>query len=336
MKNIYKISGVILFIFLIYCCKKEKHVYPILPDITTSIVTDISYTTAASGGNVTNDGGAPVTSRGVCWDTSYNPTIENSKTIEGSGSGLFTSNISQLVQNTFYYLRAYAINSAGTAYGNQENFTTRWHDQPGTVTDADGNFYDTIAIGPQTWMKENLKSTKYESGEPIPMVTDDLDWFNLTRPGYCWYNNDLNNKTIYGALYNWFTVDQASNGYNNLCPTGWHVPTDHDWDLLMIYLGGDSAAVCKLRESGSSHWQSPNINATNVSGFTALPGGCRDYDGWYYVIGSFGYWWSTTAFVMGGACSRFMGYDGSGGYSYGRFEQDGFSVRCIKDKKPVK
>lgn len=183
MKNIYKISGVILFIFLIYCCKKEKHVYPILPDITTSIVTDISYTTAASGGNVTNDGGAPVTSRGVCWDTSYNPTIENSKTIEGSGSGLFTSNISQLVQNTFYYLRAYAINSAGTAYGNQENFTTRWHDQPGTVTDADGNFYDTIAIGPQTWMKENLKSTKYESGEPIPMVTDDLDWFNLTRPG---------------------------------------------------------------------------------------------------------------------------------------------------------
>ncbi|MCX6254507.1 MAG: fibrobacter succinogenes major paralogous domain-containing protein [Bacteroidia bacterium] len=328
MKNIFRTSRVILIIILIHSCIKEK---PALPTVTTTAVTEISYTTATSGGNVTNDGGTPVVSRGVCWNTSFDPTIENSKTIEGSGLGSFTSNITQLTPNTLFYLRAYATNSAGTAYGDQVSFTTS-----GTITDADGNIYNTITIGTQTWMKENLKTTRYINGTAIPLVTARFEWYYLTTPGYCWYDNNATNKATNGALYNWYAVDAGSNGNNNACPTGWHVPTDAEWATLITFLGGDSIAAGKLKETGMIHWQSPNTGATNETGFTALPGGGRDFDGAFYDIGSNGHWWSSTEFVTGGAWSWYMSYDGSGGYRQGRFEQDGFSVRCIKDNKPGK
>jgi uncharacterized protein (TIGR02145 family) len=334
-----KITGLflsILSISLFYSCKKDKSALPVLPTVKTLAVTEISYTTASSGGNVTNDGGSPIVSRGICWDTLFNPTINKSKTIEGSGSGVFKSNMNNLVQNTFYYLRAYATNSAGLAYGNQENFTTPPSKQPGTVSDIDGNNYDTIVIGTQTWMKENLKTTRFNNGFPIPIVANDLEWNNLTTPGYCWYDNSLNNKTTYGALYNWYTLDSASNGYRNICPTNWHVPTDKDWFILTTYLGGESIAGGNLKEVGIIHWQKPNIGANNSTGFTGLPGGCRDFDGSFYVIGSYGFWWSSTDFVIGGAWCRYMSYDDVGAYSYARFEQDGFSVRCIKDKQTDK
>jgi uncharacterized protein (TIGR02145 family) len=306
---------------LTFCKKKLTELI-----VTTTNVTDITQTTASGGGIVVSDGGAEVTSRGVCWHTSFNPTIVNSKTIDGSGLGTFKSNITQLTPNTFYYYRAYATNSAGTAYGNQENFTTFSNKQTVAVTDADDNIYDTITIGTQTWMKENLKTTKYKNGTIIPLVTDELAWSNLTTPGYCWYINDANNKNTYGALYNWYAVNTG-----NLCPTGWHVPTDDEWTTLTTYLGGESAAVGKLKETGAIHWQISDYKATNETGFSALPGGCRDFDGTFYDMGYYGYWWSSTEFVIGGAWSRFMGYDDSGGYRHGNFEQDGFSVRCIKD-----
>ena len=335
-KRYIKISGVILLIFLICHCKKDTFPFPALPAVTLTVVTEISCTAAVAGGKVTNDGGFPVISRGVCWSTSFNPAITDSITIDGSGTGSFTSNITHLAQNTIYYLRAYAINTAGIAYSDQKTFNTAFCFRPGAITDEEGNFYDTINIGAQTWMKENLKTTKYKDGLPIPMVTDDWEWQNLTTPGYCWYNNNLNNKAAYGALYNWYALDSTSNGFKNLCPTGWHVPSDEDWAVLITYLGGSTVAVGKLKEAGTTHWQSPNAGATNESGFTALPGGCRDYDGSFYVFGSFGYWWSSTEFVKGGAWSWFVGYDGSGAYSYGRFEKDGFSVRCIKNNNPGK
>jgi uncharacterized protein (TIGR02145 family) len=336
MKDIFRYSGVFLLIFLIYSCKKDKSALPSLPTIITGNVTEISCTSATSGGNITNDGGSPIVSRGVCWNNFYNPTIENSKTIEGNGSGSFRCNITQLVQNSYYYLRAYAINSTGIAYGNQESFITHSCNLPGTVTDVEGNFYDTVTIGTQTWMKENLKTTRYNNGLPIPIVTDDREWNNLTSPGYCWYENNLNNKIDYGVLYNWYSVDSASNGYRNICPVGWHVPTDDDWTKLSTYLGGESVAGGKLKETGLIHWQNPNTGADNETGFTALPGGCRDFDGSFHGIGSFGFWWSSTGFVIGGAWCWYLSYNDSGEYSYGRYEQDGFSVRCIKDNKPGK
>lgn len=170
-----------------------------LPEITTTSISIITENSAQSGGNITVDGGATITARGVCWSTSQNPTITNSHTSDNSGPGSFTSSLTGLIQNTTYYVRAYATNSAGTAYGNEISFTTK-----GPVTDIDGNVYYTVTIGSQVWMAENLKTTKHNDGTAIPLVTDPTQWGNLTTPGYCWNNNDETTyKNTYGALYNW-------------------------------------------------------------------------------------------------------------------------------------
>jgi uncharacterized protein (TIGR02145 family) len=336
MKNIFRFSGVLVQLLLIlvtYSCKRDK---PAITTITTTPVTELSSVSATSGGKITNNGGAPIISRGVCWGTSFDPTVEDSKTNEGSGSGSFISYLTQLEPNTFYYLRAYATNDTGTFYGNQINFTTFCDDKTCTVWDDDGNMYNTITIGTQIWMKENLKTTKFSNGTDIPLVTSSLGWYYLTTPGYCWYGNDANNKATYGALYNWYAVNVEKNGNRNVCPPGWHVPADNEWTILMTYLGGDSVAVGKLKETGTFHWQYPNSDATDESGFTALPGGARDFDGVFYGIGSYGYWWSATEFAIGGAWSRYIGYDGSGGDRHGNLETDGFSVRCVKNNESGK
>lgn len=336
MKNIFRVSSILvlsLLILVVYSCKKDKSV---LTTVTTKPVTELSTITATSGGIITNDGGVPIISKGVCWNTSFNPTVEDSKTNEGGGSGSFTSYITELKPNSFYYLRAYATNSTGTAYGNQMNFTTLCDDKTCTVRDVEGNIYNTVNIGTQIWMKENLKTTKFSNGTDIPLVTSDFYWYLMTTPGYCWYGNNVNNKVTYGALYNWYAMDVQQNGNRNVCPSGWHVPTDAEWSILMTYLGGESVAVGKLKETGTFHWQLPNSDATDEIGFTALPGGVRDYDGMFFGIGSYGCWWSATEFVTGGAWSRYMGYDGSGGYRHGNFENDGFSVRCVKDNESGK
>jgi uncharacterized protein (TIGR02145 family) len=327
MKVKSRISGTLIclfFICFIYSCRKDN---TRVPSVVTTDVTDILLTSAVAGGNVTNDGGAELLSKGVCWSSSEEPTIENDKTDEGTGTGSFTSKVINLTPHNLYYLRAYATNLAGTAYGGQVSFVTT-----GTITDIEGNVYNITTIGTQTWMKENLRATQFSNGTSIPLVTSRLEWYYLSGPGYCWYDNNTNNIRTYGALYNWYTVDSKSNGNKNLCPSGWHVPNEHDWSTLIDFLGGDSIAVGKLKETGEDHWQSPNTLASDETGFTALPGGGRDYNGAFYDMGRFGHWWSSTEFVSGGAWSWFMGYDGSGGYRYGRFEQDGFSVRCIKNE----
>lgn len=326
-----------MFLLLLFSfigsCKKNG---PEPPSITTATIYDISSTTASSGGIVTNDGGAPVQSKGVVWSTSDSPTLENNKTLEGGGSGSFISTITLLSPATLYYLRAYATNSAGTGYGSQTSFTTFYNDQTGLVRDGEGNTYKTQVIGNQTWMTENLRATKFRNGTAIPLVTSPLDWYYLVSPGYCIYENNQNNRTDYGILYNWFAIDAGQDGNRNICPTGWHVPTDSEWTILTTFLGGDSAAVGKLKETGLKHWKEGNNDATNETGFSALPGGVRDFDGTFYGLGYYGGWWSSTELVKGGALCRYLGYDGSGGFSWGRFEQDGFSVRCIKNSTSAK
>lgn len=142
-------------------------------------------------------------------------------------------------------------------------------DCPPTVTDYDGNVYQTVLIGDQCWMMENLKVTHYRNGDPIPHVTDGVTWGNLTSGAYCNYNNDEGNVATYGRLYNWYAVDDS----RNIAPAGWHVPSDAEWQTLVDYLGGDAVAGGKMKEAGTTHWASPNTGATNESGFTALPGG---------------------------------------------------------------
>ncbi len=302
-----------------------------LPEVTTEMVSGITQTTAESGGNVTNNGGADVTARGVCWSTTEKPTVSPNKTSDGTGNGVFTSSITGLTANTKYYVRAYATNSEGTGYGNEVSFTTSLL----TISDADGNTYATVTIGSQIWMKENLKTTRFNNGTNIPLVTDNTGWANSTTPAYCWYNNDESAyKNIYGALYNWYTVNTG-----NLCPLGWHVPTDGDWKILEMHLGMSQEvtelALWRGTNEGSklksvNGWYQ-NGNGTNESGFTGLPGGLRDYDGIFYYIGSWTDFWSSTEINSNNAWTRGLGYTHD---NIGRYEDSkklGVSVRCIKN-----
>jgi uncharacterized protein (TIGR02145 family) len=196
----------------------------------------------------------------------------------------------------------------------------------GTVTDIDGNVYHTVSIGKQVWMVENLKTTRFNDGSAIPLVTDPTAWSNLTTLGYCWFLNDgATYKSTYGALYNWYTVTMG-----NLAPTGWHVPTDSEWTVLITFLGGDDEVGNKLKETGTTHWVS-NADATNDYGFAALPGGYRSTDGSFRYVGLFGYWWSATTSGAMDAWDRNMSSSYTGVDRNNNLNQGGLSVRCLRD-----
>jgi uncharacterized protein (TIGR02145 family) len=448
------------FGFSVRCLMGEP--VPILPSVTTNDVSLVEQTTATCGGVATNLDGTPITARGVCWSTLSNPTIEDNKTIDGTGSGSFISSINNLLPGTTYYVRAYATNSDGTAYGNEVNFITFsasttfkvyntemryfhptaggsypgepyggirtpvktlafsekekaetyfavwatylcWitinadnsikfevdtsfqydvklgdpndaskisHSDPVTgiiylyyyyagaggnrifwevftpqpvaspITDSEGNVYNTVTIGTQNWMAENLKATKYNDGTAIPNITVDSTWAAATTGAYTDYNNITANSATYGRLYNWYAVDNnaptmvASNGGKNLCPAGWHIPTLGEWTTLITYLGGEDMAGGKLKETGTTHWLDPNMGATNETGFAALPGGLHNIDGKSYLIGEFGFWWSSNVDTTYGAWGMDMNFDNSGAYSVSiEYLQAGFSVRCLKNSE---
>jgi uncharacterized protein (TIGR02145 family) len=199
------------------------------------------------------------------------------------------------------------------------------------VSDIEGNSYKTVYIGNQQWMGENLKTAKYNDGTAIPNITDNTQWSNNTTGAWSYYNNDAANNVKYGKLYNWFAVSSTTNGNKNMCPTGWHVPTDAEWTVLIDYLGGTNVAGGKMKEVGTSSWNSPNTEAANTSLFTGLPGGYRSNNGSYYFIGYYGYWWSSTEYGTSNAWSRTLG--GSNGVAYRNYDgkELGFSVRCLRD-----
>jgi uncharacterized protein (TIGR02145 family) len=212
----------------------------------------------------------------------------------------------------------------------------------GTVTDIDGNVYQTVTIGTQVWMAENLKVTHYRNGVAIPNVTDSAAWVALTTGAYCEYNNNTSNVATYGRLYNWYAVSDS----RNIAPVGWHVASDAEWKQLEITLGMSQAQADaagwrgtteggKLKEAGISHWITPNTGATNESGFFALPGGDRDYgNGTYYYLGSHAYFWSSTESYSLGAWGRYLDYHSSGIYRLSNLKGYGFSVRCVRDTGP--
>jgi len=296
-----------------------------LPSISTANLFDISPTTASCGGLVSSDGGAPLISRGICWSTTQNPTITNSKTSDGVGVGSFSSELKALTPNTTYYLKAYATNSAGTGYGNELMFKT----YTGIVSDIDGNTYYSVTVGNQIWMAENLNTTKYRNGDVIPNITDGAIWGGLTSGAYCNYNNDINNSAVYGRLYNWYAVSDK----RNIAPSGWHVASNAEWKILIDFLGKEIVAGGKMREIGTSHWN-PNFGATNESGFTALPGGSRGWGpGPFSDLGKSGNWWSSDEYDSTTAWDRGVGgqeqYMSSQVFSMPKVR--GESVRCIKD-----
>lgn len=204
-----------------------------------------------------------------------------------------------------------------------------------TVTDIDGNLYKSVKIGNQVWLKENLKTTRFNDGTEIPEVTDFTEWFNLTTPGYCWYdNNESLYKDAYGALYNWCAVETGK-----LCPQGWHVPSDEEWQQLVMFIDPDAAsgfgeslsAGGKLKEKGTAHWSAPNEGATNETGFTGLPGGYRLNSHDFFDNGNYGAWWSSTEFSDPLVWVVDMGYNYSSLYRYHAYKFSGESVRCLKD-----
>ncbi|MEI6276809.1 MAG: fibrobacter succinogenes major paralogous domain-containing protein [Prolixibacteraceae bacterium] len=192
----------------------------------------------------------------------------------------------------------------------------------GKVSDVDGNVYPTVTIGTQTWMAENLKTTKYNDGKPIPNVTDEVAWKELKTDAFCWFLNDSTNKATYGAYYNWNTVNTGK-----LCPTGWHAPSDKEWRLLTDYLGSENIAGRALK--ATSGW-SKNGVGTDESGFSALPLGYRNAKGLFSSQGISTYWWSTTSDGVNSWYTVLFSKDGTAFKYYGQ-KESGFSVRCLKN-----
>lgn len=201
-----------------------------------------------------------------------------------------------------------------------------------TISDVEGNIYKTIQIGDQLWMAENLRTTRLNNGIRIPQLQIDAVWESTEYPGYCWFNNDTTNKSIYGALYNYYAINT-----DKLCPIGWHIPSEAEWTELIDYIGRDGKEGIKLKEQGSKHWEIPEWtssadSATNITGFTALPAGTRDFH-------------SSEAESMRfdglGRLTQYGSSDGSGiyldvnsGISRSNTSKNaGISIRCIKDKK---
>ena len=324
--NIVLSSVLAAFILLLIAgCSSDDPAGPNnkVPVLSTAAVSEITQTTAKCGGTITSDCGATVTARGVCWSTNPTPMVADNKTNDGAGAGSFISSITGLSGNTSYYLRAYATNSAGTGYGMTMAFTT----DPGPVIDIDGNIYQTIRIGNQWWMTKNLKVSHYRNGDSIPNVTDNATWASLATGAYCSYNDDVNSVATYGRLYNWYAVIDG----RNIAPEGWHVSSDAEWQTVVDYLGGDAVAGGKMKETGTAYWISPNTGATNACNFSALPGGNRSDSGYYYYIGYFARFWSSSEYSGDYAWYRNLGWASTGVERGFGSKHRGFSVRCVKD-----
>lgn len=306
-------------------CREENSI----PVVITLNVSEITHSSAMSGGDVKDNGGSDVIARGVCWDTNPMPDISSYKTTDGTGTGDFQSSITGLTPYKNYHVRAYATNKEGTGYGDTKDFTTAT--ETGFLTDErDGHIYKWVKLGQQTWMAENLAF--------LPRVNQPIDVSQ--KPLFYVYDYDgtstaeakaTSNYATYGALYNWYAVNAGK-----LCPAGWHVPSPAEWTTLTDYLGGESSAGGKLKEAGTTHWLSPNQGASNETGFTALPGGTLyadvPYGGYFEYIGVYAFWWTAGEINSVTATAKSMECNNSLLSTYTYYSINcGFSVRCISD-----
>jgi uncharacterized protein (TIGR02145 family) len=399
---------------------------PELPTVITATILDITPYSATAGGVVSSSGGSDVTERGIYWGTTAAPVTTGTKLVIDSGTGSFADTLDNLTPGTTYYVTAYAINSIGTAYGEEKSFLTIGKEPiideildykdlttngvvlsgviaPGelnttvtfevglttsygtsveadespltekdtvsvtitgltpntlyhyrivaandlgtvysadltfttvitgiqsTVTDSEGNIYNTIGIGYQEWMTGNLKSVVYRNGtDSIPLAESDSLWGTMTTPAYCWYAGDsAANYDPYGALYNWYAVNTG-----NLCPAGWHVPTNDDINELVNYVGGSGAAGGLLKETGTVHWNSPNTGAKDKYGFTARGGGKRSDEGVFDFVKVEANWWTSTEYSTLNASYFNILFNYGNSFQAYLSKKTGMSVRCVKD-----
>lgn len=344
-----------------------------VPTVITANVTNVSGNSAVCGGIVTDDGGDSVTARGVCVSISPNPTITGLHTLDGSGMGIFTSQLTGLMSNLVYHVRAYATNSVGVAYGEEQSFVVSVNpdgdarscpDAP-LVVDIDGNMYNTVQVGQQCWMRENLRTTKYADGS---LIFQGEDSYSVTTAYWYFPMNNPANSANYGLLYNWAAVMHGApstnanpSGVLGICPYGWHVPSDAEWTQLHTYVKSQSQYVCggidsqvgkslaattgwDLSGGGPCEVGNANPATNNATGFSALPAGY--YQGGDYLIpefvnyGGLGYntfFWTTTTEIdpYGYVNVRYWGlhtnYASVIHNSFIDLDGDAQSVRCVKD-----
>ena len=295
----------------------------IAPVLTTKTASDITGITATSGGYVKTNGGSSITAKGIVWSLSTNPTIAlTTKTNDGIGSVDYKSYLTGLYPSRKYYVKSYATNGIGTAYGNEINFI------------AD---YNQILIGSQVWSDSNLNVSTYRNGDIIPQVTDQTAWNNLTTGAWCYYSNDTGAEIFYGKLYNWYAVNDS----RGLAPIGWHIPSATEFNTLSTFLGGDTVSGGKLKSeiinpdpalfSGYGMWRLPNTGATNSSKFNGYAGGQRDTTGFSNEEFS-GYFWTATSTTPSTATLKSLSYNNDDlSQSTLANNKIGCSVRLIKD-----
>jgi len=295
------------------------------PQISTALISEITQTAAKSGGNFYNNGNVNILYKGICWSANQNPTISNDKINLGSGTTDFTCTMTGLLSNTHYYIRAYVINSEDTIYGQQKTFVTYSND---VIYDTDNNIYNKIKIGYQVWMKEDLRVTHYRNGDLIGTIDLSDDIRNESVPKYQWaYQDNDSNISKLSRLYTWYALTDN----RGVCPLGWHLPTNAEWDLLTSYLGGDLVAGGRMKESGSIHWGEYNTESNNESGFTALPEAFRRYDGYFWTSASSVEYWSATENDSEDAWIRQLESHVPYLESRSDTKKSGYSCRCIKD-----
>lgn len=336
-------NRIFLLIILIFqglsfssCLKDNKTL-----QVVTDEITEITETHAKGGGNVVSDGGSPVLSRGLVWSSSVIPTLEENegKTLDGSGVGSFESSITGLEAQKIYYVRAYATNEKGVAYGSAVSFQANYFAQGDGVTDVEGNFYKTTRIGSQEWMGRSLRVTKYADGSAIEgvYVVEEKDEWNGP----------------YGRLYTWNAAmkNQAADGSMNqivqgACPDNWRLPNENDWKSLEQYLGMTEAQYVQFgwrgtKEGGNlksknqgedehPRWLSPNEGATNISLFEAVPAGTY-IDGKYAGFGFQANFWTATAHDSERALNRGLHRSRTRIWRSADPIAHAYSIRCIKE-----
>jgi uncharacterized protein (TIGR02145 family) len=314
--------------------------------ISTNAIVYVSSFSARIEVSITDDGGADITARGVCWSKNSNPTIDNSFTNDGVGIGDFISIIPDLQPYTTLFVKAYATNIAGTFYGNELTFTTL---EDGVVFDADGNQYGTIMLNEKEWFAENLKVTIYQDGTPIANGLNDSQWENTTSGAYAIYpyqdivgiDDEEEMACLYGLLYNWYAVNDS----RGLCPLGWRLPTDEEWLELIDYIEGEndgnilksclqvnSPLGGECATSEHPRWDPDDTHyGTDEYGFAALPSGFKFYNGAFLNIGKQGSWWCSTDLGVQSAWYWSI-YNNSGTLNRSAEDKNmGLSVRCIKE-----
>ena len=289
--------------------------------------TDLSRTGVVLGGIVTPNELSTTVTFEVGTTTSYGMSVEAAES-PLTEKDTVTAVISGLTENTLYHYRITATNDLGSVYSADSTFTTVITGRTGTVNDAEGNVYNTIGIGYQEWMTQNLRTVVYRNGtDSIPLAESDSLWATKVTPTYCWYAGDsAANAGVYGALYNWYAVNTG-----NLCPTGWHVATNDDFSELVRYTGGAGVAGGILKETGTAHWNTPNSGATDKYGFAARGAGKRSSDGVFDFVKVEGNWWTSTEYsTLNGSYFNILFNYGNSFQAY-MGKKTGMSVRCVKN-----